>query len=136
VKYAVYLEREVHYSRARLPGNVRQRVRRVIAAFSSDPRPAGSVALDISAIEVPASVEVRRYRLGAWRVVYAVNEEAKWVWVLAVRRRPPYDYGDLADPVGGLHDEPDEQPCMLRPVRREARLLRRGASTSSRAVTG
>ena len=34
-------------------------------------------------------------RTGDWRVVYAVSDSAQWVWVLAVRKRPPYDYGDL-----------------------------------------
>jgi len=29
--------------------------------------------------------------------VYAISEEERTVDVLAVRKRPPYDYGDLAD---------------------------------------
>ena len=105
MKYDVYLEREVHRSRTRLPGNVRQRVRRAVGALSEDPRPPKSTPLDVSGSDVPAGVEVRRYRLDAWRLVYAVNEEAKWVWVLAVRRRPPYDYADLAELVAGLRGE-------------------------------
>ncbi|WP_423224796.1 type II toxin-antitoxin system RelE family toxin [Candidatus Amarolinea aalborgensis] len=39
--------------------------------------------------------EVRRLRLDKWRVVYAITEVESIVDVLAVRRRPPYDYGDL-----------------------------------------
>jgi mRNA interferase RelE/StbE len=38
---------------------------------------------------------VRRLRLDKWRVVYAITEEDKAVDVLAVRKRPPYDYSDL-----------------------------------------
>jgi hypothetical protein len=34
--------------------------------------------------------------LERWRVIYAVNEAEGWVWVLALHRRPPYEYGDLA----------------------------------------
>ena len=30
-----------------------------------------------------------------WRIVYAVSEEERVVDVLAVRKRPPYDYGDM-----------------------------------------
>ena len=28
-------------------------------------------------------------------MIYAVNDGEGWVWVLAVRQRPPYDYEDL-----------------------------------------
>jgi mRNA interferase RelE/StbE len=34
-------------------------------------------------------------RLDRWRIVYAISDEAAMVDVLAVRKRPPYDYGDL-----------------------------------------
>lgn len=30
-----------------------------------------------------------------WRVVYTITEAEQVVDVLAVRKRPPYDYGDL-----------------------------------------
>ena len=40
--------------------------------------------------------EPRRLKMGNWRIVYAVDDDDGWVWVLAVRRRPPNDYGDLA----------------------------------------
>jgi mRNA-degrading endonuclease RelE of RelBE toxin-antitoxin system len=39
--------------------------------------------------------EVGRIRLDRWRIVYAVTEADQAVDVLAVRKRPPYDYGDL-----------------------------------------
>jgi mRNA-degrading endonuclease RelE of RelBE toxin-antitoxin system len=97
VKYEIFLEREVHRCRVRLPGNVRQRVWRVVHELAEEPRPVESTVLDLTGVDMPAGVEVRRYRVDAWRLVYAVNDEANWVWVLAVRRRPPYDYADLAD---------------------------------------
>lgn len=34
-----------------------------------------------------------------WRIIYAVNDNEKWVWVLAIRQRPPYDYEDLGGAV-------------------------------------
>jgi mRNA interferase RelE/StbE len=74
-----------------LPGQVRHRVRKAIDALAANPRPAKSKALALPAI--PA--EVRRLRLERWRIVYAVSETAKAIDVLAVRKRPPYDYGDL-----------------------------------------
>ena len=74
-----------------LPGHVRQRVKRAIKALADDPRPSGSKELDVSDLEH----EVRRLKLDKWRVLYAVTEVDNAVDVLAVRKRPPYDYGDL-----------------------------------------
>ena len=89
MKYGVFLEPEVHRSRTRLPGSFRQRVRRVIGAFANDPRPAKSSALDVAGLDLAAGVEVRRYRLDPWRVVYAINEEPSGCgcWQFVVGRR-------------------------------------------------
>jgi len=78
----------------RLPGNVRQRVRRAIGNLAHDPRPPRSGPL-----EFELSVgEPRRLRLGRWRVVYAVIEtDPPVVAVVAVRQRPPYQYEDLEE---------------------------------------
>jgi len=54
--------------------------------------------------EKPESKEVfelRRIRLDRWRIVYIINEDDESVDVLAVRKRPPYDYGDLSTLLGG-----------------------------------
>jgi mRNA interferase RelE/StbE len=91
----VYLEPEVHEARKILPGNVRQRVKRTIDALAHNPRPAESKELAVEGLDVPSSIELRRIRLDALRLVYAVSSVESWVWVLAVRKRPPYDYEDL-----------------------------------------
>ena len=39
--------------------------------------------------------ELRRIRLERWRIVYAITESDQAIDVLTVRKRPPYDYGDL-----------------------------------------
>ena len=39
------------------------------------------------------TMEVRRYRIGHWRIVYVVHEDAPLI--LAIRKRPPYNYEDL-----------------------------------------
>lgn len=45
----------------------------------------------------------RRLRLDNWRIVYAVIEtDVQVVAVVAVRRRPPYDYGDLPELFGDI----------------------------------
>jgi mRNA interferase RelE/StbE len=102
LRYDVFLEREIHHDRERLPGNFRQRVRAAITGLGAEPRPAASQALDTAGIDVPAGLELRRLRLDPWRLVYAIHEQENWVWVLALRRRPPYDYEDLLDLLGRL----------------------------------
>ena len=97
VNYDLYLEAEVHSVRQTLPGHIRQRLRRTIDALAGEPRPTTSRALDVSHLVLPAGVEIRRIRLDRWRMIYAVYDDGRWVWVLAVRRRPPYDYEDLTD---------------------------------------
>jgi mRNA interferase RelE/StbE len=82
----------------RLPGNIRQRVRRAIKDFAADPRPSHSKRLDVDSPDV----EPRRLRLEHWRIVYVVIEDIQHVAVLAVRRRPPYDYSDLPDLLGDV----------------------------------
>lgn len=53
--------------------------------------------LDTTGLDLPAGIEVRRFRLDPWRLVYAIHDTDTWVWLLALRRRPPYDYDDLAE---------------------------------------
>jgi mRNA interferase RelE/StbE len=47
-------------------------------------------------------VEARRLRLDQWRVVYTIDAEWDVIPVLAVRKRPPYNYEDLAALMGLL----------------------------------
>jgi mRNA interferase RelE/StbE len=74
-----------------LPGHIRQRVKRTVKALADNPRPSGSKDLDVPGLEH----EVRRLKLDKWRAIYAVTEADNAIDVLAVRKRPPYDYGDL-----------------------------------------
>ncbi|MFL5800639.1 MAG: type II toxin-antitoxin system RelE family toxin [Roseiflexaceae bacterium] len=94
-----------------LPGHMRQRIRRAIAALEDEPRTVESKALvrpspaDATSAQVLAAQpeddlpeptrELRRIRLDRWRIVYAITETDQAIDVLTVRKRPPYDYGDL-----------------------------------------
>jgi len=83
----------------RLPGHVRQRVRRAVKALAQDPRPPNSEDLDYPLPDA----EPRRLRLDRWRVVYTVIEtDVDRVAVVAVRKRPPYGYDDLAELFGEI----------------------------------
>ena len=90
--YQLWIENEAKAEIRRLPGHVRQRIRRAVQGLSNEPRPRNS--RELKATE-RVKLEVRRLRLDRWRVVYAIDEEWSEVGVLAVRKRPPYDYHDL-----------------------------------------
>jgi mRNA-degrading endonuclease RelE of RelBE toxin-antitoxin system len=95
VVYSLFIEPEAHANRRLLPGHVRQRIARVIEELTTEPRSSNSQRMEFDQAELPAGVELWRVRLEQWRIIYAVNDDEGWVWVLAVRRRPPYDYTDL-----------------------------------------
>ena len=89
--YSVYLTPQALAELRALPGHVRQRARRAIDAMVENARPSRSRRLAYP----DASVDLRRLRLDHWRIVYLANDDDLTIDVLAVRRRPPYDYGDL-----------------------------------------
>jgi mRNA-degrading endonuclease RelE of RelBE toxin-antitoxin system len=73
----------------RLPGNVRRQVIKAIDGLEQNARPTESKELAL----VDDQREVRRLRLGHWRIIYLIVDEQPLI--LALRRRPPYDYSDL-----------------------------------------
>ena len=95
-RFTVYVVPSEFQVIKRLPGNVRQRVKRAIDDLAANPRPPGSKRLEVSEPE-ELGCENRRLRIDNWRVVYIVTDAQKTVDVVAVRKRPPYDYGDLAE---------------------------------------
>jgi mRNA interferase RelE/StbE len=61
--------------------------------------------LDLAQIEItlaPGS-EARRIRVEGWRLIYVIEDEAEQIFVLAIRRRPPYQYDDLAQLLDDLN---------------------------------
>lgn len=85
---------------AALPGHLRQRIRRVIRDLVHDPRPASSRILELPPDLYIGGVEARRLRLEHWRVIYVIDQELDLINILAVRRRPPYNYDDLRELLG------------------------------------
>jgi mRNA interferase RelE/StbE len=75
-----------------LPGHIKQRAKRAIDGLAENPRPSDSKQLDLP----DEAFSVWRLRFDRWRVLYVITEDERTVDVLAVRRRPPYDYADLA----------------------------------------
>jgi mRNA-degrading endonuclease RelE of RelBE toxin-antitoxin system len=99
--YQLWIEDQAKAEVNRLPGHTRQRIRQAIRGLSLEPRPHDSRALQSSAA---IELEVRRLRLEHWRVIYVVDEQSAEVGVLAIRKRPPYDYSDLAELLAGLQE--------------------------------
>ena len=95
--YKIYLAPQVYHEIKALPGRVRRKVKRAIADLADQPRPSQSKALNYHGIDR----EARRLRLDKWRVVYAVSGDEQTIGILAVRKRPPYDYRDLLDLLAG-----------------------------------
>lgn len=89
--YTVYISPETFQAIKQLPGNIRQRIKKAIRELSNNPRPPESKRLNYPEFER----ELWRLRLDSWRIVYAITEVDNAVDVLAVRKRPPYDYQDL-----------------------------------------
>lgn len=92
MNYQIDLSPDAQKTIRRLPGNVRQRIRRAIQDLAQEPRPPYSKQLDF-ALEFG---EPRRLRLDRWRIIYVIiNVNVNLVAVVAIRKRPPYDYTDL-----------------------------------------
>ncbi len=97
-RYEVYVVPPAWKETKQLPGFVRQRVKKAIDALAENPHPAKSRELRQSQVKR----EVRRLRIDNWRIVYAVDVEDKTIDVIAVRKRPPYNYDDLAGLIAEL----------------------------------
>jgi mRNA interferase RelE/StbE len=91
-EYTVHVTRQAWKEIKDLPGKIRQRVRKAVNGLAEKPRPSKSKRLDLP--DLP--FEVWRLRLDNWRLLYAITDTDLIVDVLAARKRPPYDYGDLA----------------------------------------
>ena len=76
---------------------MRQRIVRPLRSLEQDSRPINSLALEIDNDLGLLAVgqELRRIRLETWRIVYVIEDEIQMVTVLAIRKRPPYQYEDL-----------------------------------------
>ncbi len=102
--YQVEATGQVRKEIRRLPGNVRQRIIRTLRALEQEPRPHNSRLLDTvrAGIELESGAELHRIQIASWRIVYLIEEEWKLVSILAIRKRPPYQYDDLDELTGNV----------------------------------
>ncbi len=90
-RYTVYLTPRAIADIKDLPGNIKQRVKREVSALAKNARPPNRKALKTA----ESNRDLRWIRLERWRIVYSITESEQVIDVLTVRKRPPYNYGDL-----------------------------------------
>lgn len=91
MSYAVFVTPQAWREMKTLPGNVRQRVKREVDGLRGNPRPPQSKQLAVAV----TGVSLFRIRLNRWRLIYALKDDKAQIFVLAIRKRPPYTYDDL-----------------------------------------
>lgn len=81
MKYRVVVERQAARELSGLPTDVRDRMRSRLRDLANDPRPPGSKRL------AGSLRHLRRLRVGVYRAVYAIDDNAAEVVVLAAGHR-------------------------------------------------
>lgn len=80
-----------------LPGHIRPLVFKELKSLERNAQPHTSKGMrSTQKFKIPESIELRRIRIDRWRIVYVVEKESSLITVLAIRKRPPYQYEDLA----------------------------------------
>jgi mRNA-degrading endonuclease RelE of RelBE toxin-antitoxin system len=97
--YQVQVSERAQREIRQLPGNFRQRVLRALRNLEQTPQPNDSILLDLAdtAVVLSADTEFRRIRIEMWRIVYVIEHDIQLITILTVRKRPPYQYDDLAE---------------------------------------
>lgn len=95
--YRVEVTIEARKELRQIPGHVRARVLGLLHTLERDPSPPGSRQLKLAHLAAPLApgTTLWRARLDTWRVIYVVDADDRLVSILAIRRRPPYQYEDL-----------------------------------------
>ena len=96
--YQVEITNAAQWEIRKLPGHTRPLIFRELQVLEKDARPYTSKEMKATkSFKIPKDLELRRIRIDRWRVVYVIEPELSLVTVLAVRKRPPYQYEDLGE---------------------------------------
>jgi mRNA interferase RelE/StbE len=89
VPYQINYTDDARQSLKTLPGNYRQRIRRLVESLDTVPRP-------VKAKQLRDLPDHYRIRMDRWRIIYRVNDEDMTVLILRVRRKEgPGTYQDI-----------------------------------------
>jgi len=95
-KLAAYLTPLAYADLKKLPGNTRRQMIVAIDGLGKNTRPPNGIELTIEG----ENREIRRLRVGKWRIIYAIIAERSII--LGIRRRPPYNYQDIQRLLGDI----------------------------------
>jgi mRNA interferase RelE/StbE len=87
--YRLRLPKSVHQEIERLPGNVRQRVKRTIAGLAFEPRP--TIASELE----DELAGFWRIKLENYRIIYSIDDAVVVVEIIRVAKRTPNTYSGL-----------------------------------------
>lgn len=79
-RYRIQVERQVERTLRRLPKDLLDRIRAAIRRLAAEPRPTGCKKL-------AGYANLYRIRLGDWRIVYAIEDDALLVLLLDISPR-------------------------------------------------
>ena len=88
--YRLRIAKSVQRDIDRLPGNIRQRIRRVIAGLAYNPRPTQAKAME------EELAGYYRLRVDSYRIIYTIDDKVVLVEVIRVAKRTPNTYDDLS----------------------------------------
>ena len=80
MSYRILLERPVRKALDRLPDSAAERLLERIGALADDPRPVGCIKL-------VGSVRDWRIRVGAYRILYQIDEQSAAITILRIGHR-------------------------------------------------
>jgi mRNA interferase RelE/StbE len=87
--YRIKLSKQVKNEIERLPGNVRQRIKKAVAELAYNPRPPAAQALGAEL------AGYYRIRLDQYRIIYTIEDGLLVVEVIRVAKRTPRTYEGL-----------------------------------------
>jgi mRNA interferase RelE/StbE len=87
--YQLRFTKEAQQQLTRLPGNIRQRVRRLIVTLTHNPKP-----LEAKQMEDDLA-DYYRIRFENYRIIYTIDDDIVLIEIIRITKRSPKTYGDL-----------------------------------------
>lgn len=87
--YQLRFTKEAQQQLTRLPGNMRQRIRRFVATLTHNPRPFKAKRMEDDL------AGYYRIRLENYRIIYTIDDDIVLVEVIRITKQSPKTYEDL-----------------------------------------
>ncbi len=80
MRYRIRYSQEANHSSLRVPGNYRQRFRRITSELADDPQPTYSEALR-------GHPNRRKIKVDSGRLIFQVEPDTQTLWILRIRQK-------------------------------------------------